>query len=127
MKDATYAVESISDLLRVPFGESTLTRLDFGSNFVMNHDLSLYQNCILSASRLKRVDRDDTVYLVNGQQQLAFYNKYKEAKDKSIIIPEEYNFETLYRYEFRFLKGRKIKSSLHCENPTVSLLDDSNS
>lgn len=122
--DYGYAIEYISDQLKVPFHEATLTRIDFGVNFVMDQNPFLYQNCILNAHRLERVIRKDTLYLENGLRQLAFYNKYIEAIKSNMTIPESYNFETLFRYESRLLKKKKIRSSLKISNPTVGLLSE---
>lgn len=53
-KDTQYAIEKISDLLKLPIDESKIFRLDIGNNFIMSLPLQNYYTCLGELSRFKK-------------------------------------------------------------------------
>ncbi len=99
------AVQMLSDNLNVQINNATLTRIDFGFNFLLEYPIYRYISCLVDYPRLERNQYKDSVtfFSKSGSKSLIFYDKIKEIKSsyKNAInsIPEEYQNQNILRYE----------------------------
>lgn len=124
LNDTREIYEEISDLLCLPIDKATVNRIDFGSNFQLNYDLSVFFNRLLNLKGFQRLEQSKGLYYNNSinqktnSVQLAFYNKYADYKDKGIKIPDEYNHQHTLRYELRYIN--RLPKSLNQKKIIVS-------
>ena len=101
------AIEKLSDALHLQADEANVTGLEFGTNFLMKHQVFDYLAKLGSMPRLGRYHFEPSTlyYKGTGKQQpkvFAFYDKIQEAKAKGADYPDEWKGENLLRYEMRF-------------------------
>ena len=104
------AIEKISDALHLQVNEANVTGLEFGTNFLMKHQVSDYLAKLGSMPRLGRYHFEPSTlyYKGTGKQQpkvFVFYDKLQDIKAKGADYPDAWKGENLLRYEMRF-KGR---------------------
>src|SRR5574344_2077333 len=121
--DTKNAIERLGDELHLTMQRATITRIDFGTNFIMDCKPSIYFNHFGNLSRFKRSNIEkDTLYYKQNNKCLCFYDKIKESKLYS--IPIEYKDKNILRYELRFT-GR-LQDAFNINKLTASLLYDNN-
>ena len=103
-------VAKISDALHLYIGDADVRSLEFGTIFMMNHEVSAYLDSLGDMPRLDRCRATDTslYYRGKGVRQLKtfnFYDKLAEAKAKGMAYPFHLEGKNLLRYEMR-LNGR---------------------
>ena len=104
------AIEKISDVLRLKADEAIVTGIEFGTNFLMRHNVQEYLAKLGDMPRLGRYHFEPSTlyYKGTGKQQFkvfVFYDKIADAKNKGAIYPNNLNGANLLRYEMR-LNGR---------------------
>lgn len=104
------AMEKLSDTLHIKADEASVTELEFGTNFLMKHQVSEYLVKLGDMPRLSRYHfNPNTLYYKGmGKQQpkvYAFYDKIADAMEKGMDYPSNLKGENLLRYEMR-MKGR---------------------
>jgi hypothetical protein len=113
-RDVKFAIEKLSDILHLPMGEATISRLDIACNFIVKQPVQVYYNHL---GELKHGGRApvtngagmcETLYYYKAGGLLVFYDKVKEQKEKGQIIPELYQNSNVLRYEQRY-KSRLSK------------------
>ncbi len=111
-KDTQYAIEKISDLLKLPIDESKIFRLDIGNNFIMSLPLQNYYTCLGELSRFKKseIANKQTLLYSTTSKSLQFYDKVNESKRTKQDIPEVFKQKNVLRYELQLKK--KIPGSL---------------
>lgn len=115
-KDTKLAIEKLQDDLGINLSRANVYRIDFASNFIMNHPYQNYFDLLIDAPYTLKGYIDDSVYFQNEQRKMVFYGKIQEMKDKKIPIPERFlEFkETMLRYELRYKTNLKeqVKQSV---------------
>jgi hypothetical protein len=121
--DTKNTIERLGDELHLPMQRATITRIDFGTNFIMDYKPSVYFNYLGNLSRFKRSNIEKyTLYYKQNNKCLCFYDKIKESKLNSISL--EYKDKNILRYELRFT-GR-LQDAFKTNKLTASLLYDDN-
>lgn len=106
LEDFNNAIKEISDRLGVDISNARVCRIDIATNFLMDYQPSLYNECLIHLSRYKRSAMNGNLYFKTTRIELNFYDKIKEYKEKGIKIPEEWKkVKNLLRYEIRFKKS----------------------
>lgn len=121
------AIEKLCDALHVPMGLAKVTGIEFGTNFLMKHQICEYLAKLGDMPRLKRYQFDASTlyYKGTGRQQpkvLAFYDKVADATAKGMDFPEDLHWANLLRYEMR-LNGR-LSHQLGVPEVTASTLSE---
>lgn len=120
--DVQRAIEKLSDILHLPLAESKVTRLDLATNFLVEHDASLYYDGLGTLNHFSRSPVGSGLYYYGKNGLLLFYDKLKDAKAKGMIIPSLYDGKNVLRYERRFKK--RICQQLNCAELKVATLYD---
>ncbi len=107
---AADAIEKMSDALHIQVGKAKVTELEFGTNFLMMHQVDKYLVKLGDMPRLTRYhfDPQTLYYKGNGKQQpkvFVFYDKIADAAAKGMVYPDNLKGANLLKYEMR-LKGR---------------------
>ena len=130
----TQAVEKLSDALHLQADEAMVTGVEFGTNFLMMHQVQEYLAKLGDMPRLGRYHFEPSTlyYKGTGKQQpkvFAFYDKIADAKNKGAIYPNNLNGANLLRYEMR-LNGRlphqlrvpEVKASTLYQTPFYKMM-----
>lgn len=109
-KTTGQALEKIEDAFHINIGQAAVTGVEFGTNFLMRHQVSEYLIRLGDMPRQKRYhfDLSTLYYKGTGRQKpkvFAFYDKAADAKAKGMECPEAIKGANLLRYEMR-LNGR---------------------
>lgn len=104
------AIEKLSDALHLRADEASVTGVEFGTNFLMMHQVSDYLAKLGNMPRLSRYHFEPSTlyYKGTGKQQsktFVFYDKMEDARAKGMGCPENMKGANLLRYEMR-LNGR---------------------
>ena len=125
-------VTKISDALHLDIGDADVRSLEFGTIFMMMHEVSAYLDRLGDMPRLNRCRATATslYYRGRGVRQLKtfnFYDKIAEAKVKGMPIPSMLEGANLLRYEMRLngclgqqLKEPPVKASTLYQLPFYS-------
>lgn len=121
------AVEKLSDSLHISFNEAKVTGLEFGTQFVMKHQVSDYLSRLGDMPKLLRYHFDvgSLYYKPKGKQQskvFAFYDKKADAVAKDMILPLGFDGANLLKYEMR-INGR-LPQQLGVAEVTASTLSE---
>lgn len=121
------AVEKLSDSLHISFNEAKVTGLEFGTQFVMRHQVSDYLPRLGDMPKLLRYHFDvgSLYYKPKGKQQskvFAFYDKKADALAKDMILPLGFDEANLLKYEMR-INGR-LPQQLGVSGVTASTLSE---
>lgn len=121
------AIEKMEDALHIHIGESFVTEMEFGTNFLMKHSVKEYLAKLGDMPRLSRCHFEaSTLYYKGiGEQQpkvFAFYDKIADATAKGMEYPEDMKGKNLLKYEMR-LKGR-LHKQLRVQEVTASTLTE---
>jgi hypothetical protein len=117
--DTKRAIEKLSDELHLSIEKATITRIDFGTNFIMQNRPSDYYQFLGLLSRFARSNiEENTLYYIQNNKCLCFYDKGIESKLEN--IPSEYRNKNILRYELRFT--RRLVSTFNMNKITASLL-----
>ncbi len=82
IEDTKRTIEKLSDSLHLPFHLANVTRIDFGTNLIMEHELEIYFPYLGQLRYYKKLEHDNGLYLRNSKRELVFYDKTKEQKRK---------------------------------------------
>lgn len=104
------AIAKLSDALHLYADEASVTGIEFGTNFLMMHQVPDYLAKLGNMPRLSRYHFEPSTlyYKGTGRQQpkvFAFYDKMADARAKGMECPEGMKEANLLRYEMR-LNGR---------------------
>ncbi|AGB29621.1 hypothetical protein Prede_2357 [Prevotella dentalis DSM 3688] len=104
------AIAKLSDALHLRADEASVTGIEFGTNFLMMHQVPDYLAKLGNMPRLSRYHFEPSTlyYKGTGRQQpkvFAFYDKMADARAKGMECPEGMKEANLLRYEMR-LNGR---------------------
>ncbi len=104
------AIEKMGDALHIPVGEAAITGIEFGTNFLMMHQVSEYLAKLGNMPRLSRYHFEPSTlyYKGTGKQQpkaFVFYDKLADARAKGLDYPENLKGANLLKYEMR-VNGR---------------------
>ena len=121
------AVEKLSDSLHISFNEAKVTGLEFGTQFVMRHQVSDYLSRLGDMPKLLRhhFDVGSLYYKPKGKQQskvFAFYDKKADAVAKDMILPLGFEKANLLKYEMRI--NRRLPQQLGVPEVTASTLSE---
>lgn len=121
------AVEKLSDSLHISFNEAKVTGLEFGTQFVMKHQVSDYLSRLGDMPKLLRhhFDVGSLYYKPKGKQQskvFAFYDKKADAVAKDMILPLGFEEANLLKYEMRI--NRRLPQQLGVPEVTASTLSE---
>ena len=121
------AVEKLSDSLHISFNEAKVTGLEFGTQFVMKHQVSDYLSRLGDMPKLLRYHFDvgSLYYKPKGKQQskvFAFYDKKADAVAKDMILPLGFEEANLLKYEMRI--NRRLPQQLGVPEVTASTLSE---
>lgn len=105
-----HAVEKMGDALHIPIEQAAVTGIEFGTNFLMMHQIPDYLAKLGNMPRLSRYHFEPSTlyYKGTGKQQpkvFAFYDKIADATAKGMEYPEDMKGANLLKYEMR-LNGR---------------------
>lgn len=103
-EDTQRIIEKISDSLHLPFQKANVTRIDFGHNFLMDNEVSLYFHYLGSKSHFKRLEQNNGIYYRSKKISLVFYDKNQELRNKGEAVPDDFKNLNVLRYELRFTK-----------------------
>ena len=121
------AIEKLSDSLHISLGDTKVTGLEFGTQFVMAHPVENYLSKLGDMPKLLRYHFDvgTLYYKPKGKQQLkvfAFYDKKADAVAKNMALPVGFDEANLLKYEMR-LNGR-LPQQLGVSEVTASTLSE---
>lgn len=118
------AVEHLSDALHLPMDESEITRLDFGTNLIMQHPVSVYLGHLGLLRHYSRVDAIEagSLYYWSKGRVLNFYDKNRERTEARDPVPEPYSGHNVLRYEIRY-KGRLARQLGRTDVTAADLYD----
>lgn len=121
------AIEKLSDNLHLNIADAKVTGLEFGTQFVMEHNVESYLSKLGEMPRLQRYhfDAGTLYYKSTGRQQIktfAFYDKKADAAAKGMTLPTGFENANLLKYEMRF-NGR-LSQQFKISEITASTLSD---
>jgi len=106
------AIEQLSDELHLYLSKASISRIDFGANFILTHPVNEY---LLLLGAYKdylpvKIGNESKYYWPRVIQkprprELCFYDKIKESNHNNILIPQDLMQTNILRYEYK-LKGR---------------------
>ena len=118
------AIERLSDALHVDMACATVSEMEFGRTFVMQHPVSAYLVRLGEMERRNREVKNGSLYYThNGKEQpdeVYFYDKGKEARKSGMPMPVGFEGANLLRYEIRY-KGR-LPQQMNCPKVEASTL-----
>lgn len=119
------AIEKMGDALHIPMRQAMVTGVEFGTNFLMKHQVPDYLTKLGNMPRLSRYHFEPSTlyYKGTGKQQpkvFAFYDKIADAAAKGSEYPEDMQGANLLRFEMR-LNGR-LPQQLGVPEVTASTL-----
>jgi hypothetical protein len=119
------AIEKMGDALHIPIGQAAVTGVEFGTNFLMKHQIQDYLAKLGNMPRLSRYHFEPSTlyYKGTGKQQpkvFAFYDKMADATAKGMEYPDDMKGANLLKYEMR-LNGR-LPQQLGVPEVTASTL-----
>ena len=101
-------MEKLSDELDLPINEARVLSMEFGTNFLMRHNVPDYLERLGSMPRMSRGTFDDGSLYYQGKGKakkrpkvLTFYDKGAEAERDGAVYPEHLKGQNLLRYEMR--------------------------
>lgn len=128
------AIEKMGDALHIPIGEAAVTGVEFGTNFLMMHQVPDYLSKLGNMPRLSRYHFEPSTlyYKGTGKQQpkvFAFYDKIADATAKGMEYPEDMKGANLLKYEMRLnsrlpqqLGVPEVKASTLAETPFYRMM-----
>lgn len=120
--DVQAAIEMLSDILHLPIGKATVTRLDVAQNFIVKHPAAVYLNHLGMLKYAKRLQEPNGLYYHRRLERLCFYDKNKEQRAKGEPIPDLYKDRNVLRYEQRYTQ--RLPTQFKVEDVTGALLYD---
>jgi len=100
---ASQAIEKLSNTLHLPIKKSKVTRIDVSTVLLVDRPPCDYYPFLGNKPRFERLQTTkDTLYYNTNKRQLAFYDKFAEAKAKKMDIPETFIGKNLLRFEARY-------------------------
>jgi hypothetical protein len=111
------ATGQLSDLLLQPIEAGKLTRLDIGTGFIVKQPPVSYFAMMQGCPRYHRHSDGTTLYYLQKQNSLAFYDKPKEAGKN---LPAIYKGRNVLRYEYRLLKNPSQQVKTHLTLATLT-------
>lgn len=103
-EDTGNTIAEMSDLLSVDISKSRVQRVDFSTNFITEFKPKYYYKFLGHLTRFHRQEESYSLYYNQTNKKLLFYDKIKEAKNKSMPIPKQFENQNVLRYELRLLK-----------------------
>lgn len=125
------AMEKLSDSLHLEMSEANVSKLEFGTNFIMAKPVRVYLEKLGDMPKKARVQGNvDTLYYqgiaktirARQRQVLAFYDKLQDAKSKGLEIPPGFGNANLLKYELRLNGG--LAKQIGVEEVKASTLSD---
>lgn len=120
--DTQKAIEKLSDILHLPMGKATVTRLDVAQNFITMHPPEVYFNHLGELRYTERLLQPSGLYYKGSNLSLCFYDKNKEQKSHRRPIPDLYQNRNVLRYEQRYTS--RVASQMGVSEVTGALLYD---
>lgn len=120
--DTQKAIEKLSDILHLPMGKATVTRLDVAQNFITMHPPEVYFNHLGELRYTERLLQPSGLYYKGSNLSLCFYDKNKEQKSHRRPIPDLYQNRNVLRYEQRYTS--RVASQMRVSEVTGALLYD---
>lgn len=104
-----YALNEIADMFCVPLDQWVVTRLDVGTNLLMDKQPISYLHHFGELSRYdqKPTPQKSTLYYTQTTRKVSIYDKIAEAIDKKQVIPQCYADKNVLRLETSALKGQR--------------------
>ena len=104
------AIAKLSDALHLQADEASVTGVEFGTNFLMMHQVQDYLTKLGNMPRLNRYHFEPSTLYYKGTSKLqpktfVFYDKLADARAKGMDYPEALKGANLLKYEMR-LNGR---------------------
>lgn len=123
----TRAIEKLSDELHIKADGAIVTGFEFGTNFLMMHQVPDYLARLGNMPRLARCHFEPSTlyYRGTGKQHpkvFAFYDKGADARTKGMECPEDLKGKNLLRYEMRY--NNRLPSQLGVPEVQASTLYD---
>lgn len=120
-------MKKLSDSLHIQIDNSKVTGLEFGTQFIMKHQVENYLSKLGDMPKLLRYHFDvgTLYYKPKGKQQpkvFAFYDKKADAAAKKMALPVGFDKANLLKYEMR-LNGR-LPQQLGVPEVTASTLSE---
>jgi hypothetical protein len=112
ISDTQRAIEKISDNLHLPFHLANVTRLDFGTNIILNHPETCYYPYLGEAPYYDRRIYDNGLQYIGSKKALSLYGKIIAQKRSRKLIPQPYMGLNILRYELKFMKGLRKQFNL---------------
>ncbi len=103
--DTQRAIEQLSDTLHLPLSNAVVTRVDIAQNFIVKHPPGTYLNHLGVYYPYKRLVQPDSLYYNGAKEQLVFYDKAKEQRQKREVVPSLYIGRNTLRYEQRYKRS----------------------
>lgn len=121
LEETRDALNELEDTYGIDLMSAHVSALEFGWNFVMEHDVSSYFPLLGEMPRRMRKEyRDETLYWKRfgktERDTFTIYDKVKEAQAKKMDIPSYFNGKNLLRAEMRYKNG--IASQLDMQEVT---------
>lgn len=100
------AIEHLSDLLHCKIDGAKVTYMEFGTNFLMSHEVNEYLIRLGEMPWLQRIESFGSLYYQGkGKKKpkvFTFYDKLSDADVKGMDYPDNLRGQNLLRYEMRF-------------------------
>ena len=128
------AIEKISDALHLQAENAKVTGLEFGTNYLMTHQVSNYLERLGDMPRLGRYHFEPSTLYYKGvgktqPKVFAFYDKMADAEARGMEYPDNLIGANLLRYEMRIdgrlpqqLKVSEVKASTLYQMPFYRMM-----
>lgn len=121
-QEAQWAIEQLSDELHLPIHDANVFRIDLAANFITKFSPVEYYPYLGPLQYYKRQPFGNGLYYNASKTSIIFYDKIKEQKAKTQIIPDIYQHANMLRYEMRFTK--RLPKTFNVPELTASMLYD---
>jgi hypothetical protein len=120
--DIGNAIEKLSDELHLPLNYAKVNNFEYGKNIITNYEPQSYFRYFGEKPYSLRLLNKDSIYYTQNTTQYVGYDKIKENKKNTGIIPLEFQNSHLLRLEKRY--SRNIAKTFNSDKIVASMLFD---
>jgi hypothetical protein len=107
-EETALGIECLKDELQLDMSGAWVSRLDFGTNLNLEHQLAAYTAFFGELPNYSKSafgkGKNKTITFGTTRRQLRFYDKIREQKKHRLTIPDEFLGHNVCRYEISFLR-----------------------
>ena len=126
-EETAFGIEKLSDELHIDMSQGSISRLDFGTNLILDRPFNEYIPFLGDlpnhTSHWFGSGKNRTRSFSNGRREIRFYDKIREVKKKGHKIPDAWLGHNVCRYEVSF---RHPAKDFHKQPITANMLYENN-